>query len=270
MAATAERIIVVTGATGLQGREVAQQLHGEGWRVRALTRKPGSKKAQALAARGIALVQGDMMDPASLAPVFQGAYGVFNVQSPYLSSIASEYGSAGVKPEPTGVPSWDSKLVVEAHMQALGLPVTVLRPMAFMELMTDPKFFPAVSIGHLMPLLVGGAQPIGWLSVRDLGVIVAKVFAEPERYLGQNLQLLSDVKSLDECHRIYAEVLGRKPPRFPMPARIFARFGLSGQDLDAMWRWLRTGELVLDPQPTLAIHPQALTVRTWMKKQSRR
>ena len=43
------------------------------------------------------------------------------------------------------MPSWEFKLAVEAHMHELGLPLTVLRPMAFMELMTDKEFFPPVS-----------------------------------------------------------------------------------------------------------------------------
>jgi uncharacterized protein YbjT (DUF2867 family) len=266
---------------------VAQRLHAEGWKVRALTRKPTSKKAQALAVHGIEVVPGDLMDPASLAPVFREAYGVFSVQNPYLSSVAGEiqqgknvadaakqanvrhlvYGSAGVGPEPTRVPSWDSKLAVEAHLKALGLPVTTLRPMAFMELMTDAKFFPQASTWKVMPELMGGARPVGWLSVRDLGLIVAKVFAEPQRYIGQTLNLLSDVASLDECRRLVTEILGRPPARFPMPAGIFARFGLIGQDLNAMWRWLRTADFPLDPGPTLAIHPQALTVRSWLEAQ---
>jgi uncharacterized protein YbjT (DUF2867 family) len=51
------------------------------------------------------------------------------------------YGSAGIGRR-TGVGSWDSKLIVQAHMETLPLPLTVLRPTAFMESMTD-RAFPA-------------------------------------------------------------------------------------------------------------------------------
>jgi uncharacterized protein YbjT (DUF2867 family) len=281
------RVIVVAGATGLQGGNVARQLHAAGWRVRALTRNPTSPKAQALAAQGIEVVQGNLNDPASLAPVFQGAYGVFSVQNPIPGGTAGEirqgkhagdaarqaglqhfvYASAGTGAPGTGIPSWESKLAVEAHLKSLGLPLTILRPMAFMELMTEPKFFPQVAAWHVMPQMMGGARPIGWLSVRDIGVIAAKAFADPGRFIGQDLSLASDVQSLDACRRLYTEVLGRNPPRFPLPPWLFQRFGFVGQDLGTMWRWLRANEIPFDTRPTLALHPEALTVRAWLATQ---
>jgi uncharacterized protein YbjT (DUF2867 family) len=159
------RLIVVTGATGLQGGAVTRQLLAQGWRVRGLTRNARSKPAAALAASGAEVVQGDMADPATLGPVFAGAYGVYSVQNTLLSGVQGEiqqgknvadaarqanvqhvvYGSAGTGARNTGVPSWDSKLVIEDHMKAIELPLIILRPMAFMELMTAAKFFPHMS-----------------------------------------------------------------------------------------------------------------------------
>jgi uncharacterized protein YbjT (DUF2867 family) len=287
--AVEQRRIVVVGATGLQGGAVARQLLRHGWAVRALTRNPESPKAQALASLGAEVVKGDTTDPASLPTIFQGAYGVFNVQNTMTSGVAGEiqqgknvadaarqagiqhlvYGSAGAGGPGTGVPSWESKLVIEAQMKSLGLPLTILRPMAFMELMTDPKFFPPVAMWHVMPALMGSSRPVVWLSAGDVGVIAAKAFAEPERFIGQEYELASDVKTIDECRTLYAEVLGRRPPRFPMPVWLFERFGIVGKDLATMWRWLRTHEINLDTQPTLALHPQAETVQTWLRKQKR-
>ena len=86
--------------------------------------------------------------------------------------------AAGVGVVGTGVGSWESKLAVEAHMKALGLPWTVLRPMAFMELMTDKTFYPAVSTWHLMPKLMGADRPVPWLCLDDFGAIAARAFAE--------------------------------------------------------------------------------------------
>jgi uncharacterized protein YbjT (DUF2867 family) len=69
-------MIVVTGATGLQGGAVTRHLLKDGWHVRALTRNAASKPAQALMASGVEVVQGDMGEAASLRPIFAGAYGV--------------------------------------------------------------------------------------------------------------------------------------------------------------------------------------------------
>lgn len=287
MATGRDRTILVTGATGLQGGAVARHLLAAGWHVRALTRYPQQKKAQALAALGAEVVQGDMARSDTLAPLLIGVYGVFNVQNPLISGVEGEiiqgknvataakqagvqhlvYGSAGTGARGTGVPSWESKLVVEDYMKSLGLPLTILRPTAFMELMTDKKFFPAVSTWQIMPKLVGGTRPMVWLGADDFGQIVATVFAEPNRFIGQELLLASDVQSLDECRTLYREVMGKSPPRFPMPVWVFARMGLVGQDLTTMWRWLRVEQIDLDTQPTLAIHPGARSVRAWLEQQ---
>lgn len=288
MNADRNQTIVVTGATGLQGSAVTRHLLAGGWHVRALTRNPQSEKAQAISALGAAVVQGDMNDAGSLAPVFDGAYGVFNVQNPVISGIEGEirqgknvadaarqvgiqhvvYGSAGTGVKGTGVPSWESKLVIEEYMKSLDLPLTILRPMAFMELMTEKKFFSPVSTWHIMPLLMGGTRKVVWLCTEDLGFIVAKAFAEPDRFIGQDLKLASDVQSIDECRAIYREVTGKDTPRFPMPLWLFERFGFIGKDLTIMWRWLRDAAIDLDTGPTKAIHPAALSVRSFLEAQT--
>jgi uncharacterized protein YbjT (DUF2867 family) len=152
-------------------------------------------------------------------------------------------------------------------MHALSLPLTILRPMAFMELMTHKKFFPAVAAWHVMPMLVGESRQIGWLCVDDLGAIAARAFAEPERFVGKELALAGDVQSLAECRALYRDVIGRTPAQFPMPVWLFQRFGFVGRDLTTMWRWLQTGSITLNTTPTYAIHPEALTMRAWLSRQ---
>lgn len=281
------RTIVVTGATGRQGGAVARHLLRDGWHVRALTRNPQSTRARALTALGAEVVRGNMNDPASLQPVFKGAYGVYSVQTPYphgseaevrqgknVAEVAREagvqhvvYGSAGFGRKGTGIPSWESKLQIEEHMHALGLALTVLRPTAFMELMTDRTFFPALTTWQTMPILMGPSHRVGWLCTDDLGAIAAKVFANPDQFVGKDLKLASDRKSIDECRTIYRSVMGKNPPHLPIPAWMFARFGFVGKDLTAMWRWLRMDETSIDPETTRSILPGALSVEAWLRRQ---
>lgn len=283
MDAQTRKVVAVTGATGRQGGAVARSLLDAGWHVRALTRNPNSARAQALSALGAEIVQADMEDRQSLQRAFQGAHGVFSVQNPMISGLEAEvrqgknvadaakeagvqhlvYGSAGIG-KSTGIGSWDSKLQVEAHIKALDIPLTILRPTAFMELMTDKDFYPPVSTWHLMPRFMGETRPLVWMSADDLGVIAARAFASPEQYIGRDIKLASDVKSIEECRAIYQDVTGKKPRRFPMPVWMFKRF--VGTDLIDMWTWLRTGELELDTAPTRAIYPDALTIEAWLRK----
>jgi uncharacterized protein YbjT (DUF2867 family) len=279
----ADRVVSVVGATGRQGSAVVRHLLADGWRVRALTRDPSSPAAQALAAQGAELHRVDTEDVDSLRPALDGAYGLFNVQNPHTSSGEAEirqgrnvaraaadaevahvvYGSAGVGDEATGVGSWDSKRVVADRFRELGLTLTELRPMAFMELMTDPGYYPSVSVWHVMPRLMGWSRPVGWLCLDDLGAITARVFSDPERWGDTGLSLAADVRSLDECREAWREVRGRVPRGFPMPAWLFERF--VGDDLPTMWRWLRTAEFEITTRTVREILPEALTVPQWLR-----
>ena len=49
-----------------------------GWRVRGITRNPSSDAAQALAAEGVEIVQGDLDDKQSLIRAFEGAAVIFS------------------------------------------------------------------------------------------------------------------------------------------------------------------------------------------------
>ena len=88
--ATRDRIVVVTGATGRQGGAVARHLLSQGWRVRALSRKPGGKRAQRLADLGAEIVGADMAHPVTLRSAFRGARGIYSVQNPMISGLDGE------------------------------------------------------------------------------------------------------------------------------------------------------------------------------------
>ena len=99
------KIILVTGATGNQGRlssfprfpqlnicltfcaggSVAKLLlqHKDEYRVRALTRNPGSDAAKTLAELGAEVVEGDLTDASTLDPAFKDCWGAFVVTNFY-------------------------------------------------------------------------------------------------------------------------------------------------------------------------------------------
>jgi uncharacterized protein YbjT (DUF2867 family) len=277
-------VVAVIGATGRQGSAVVRHLLRNEWRVRALTRDPSSAASRALRDWGAELHRVNTEDINSLRPAFDGVHGVFNVQNPMTSSLTAEvrqgrnvaeaaadagvghvvYGAAGIGQKPTGVGSWDSKIAVAQHFRDLGLRVTVLRPMAFMELMTDKSYYPSIGVWHIMPRLMGSSRPVGWLCTDDLGAIAARVFADPEAWGEADLNLVSDVESIDECRALWREVRGRTPRGFPMPVWLFERF--VGNDLTTMWQWLRTAEFDMSTDATREILPEALTVRDWLAR----
>lgn len=281
------RVIVVTGATGRQGGAVARHLLGDGWRVRGVTRSPDSRAAKQLADLGVEVVQADMADGARMRAVCDGAHGVFSVQNPMAGGGARAelhqgrtvadaaahagvahlvYGSAGPGTPGTGVAAWDVKWEVAEHVRELGLPVTMLRPMAFMELMTDKDLYPPVAAWHLMPRLVGEDRPLPWLAVQDVGAIAARAFGDPASYVGANLALAGDLRTLGECRALWRQVTGRSPKRFPMPLWLFERF--AGPDLTLMWRWLATHDVDADPAETRQHQPTASTVEEFLRSRT--
>ena len=75
-----EKIIAVTGATGAQAGGLARAILADpsgGFKVRAITRKPDSDSAKALAAKGAQVVVADLDDEKSLEKAFAGAHGAY-------------------------------------------------------------------------------------------------------------------------------------------------------------------------------------------------
>src|ERR1043166_8543812 len=68
-------MILITGATGTNGRELIQQLTIAGQRVRAMVRDP--KKATELQGNNVEIVAGDFSNPASVEDALRGAEKAF-------------------------------------------------------------------------------------------------------------------------------------------------------------------------------------------------
>jgi nucleoside-diphosphate-sugar epimerase len=73
--------VFVTGATGFTGGQLARALAARGYEVSALVRDPG--RAGDLAAAGIRLVPGDLVDTASWASSIRGAQVLYNIAALY-------------------------------------------------------------------------------------------------------------------------------------------------------------------------------------------
>lgn len=75
--------VLVTGATGFTGGHLARYLHRQGHEVRALVRPPTLPRAARLADDGVAIVPGDVTDPASLGPACRDVDVVYHIAALY-------------------------------------------------------------------------------------------------------------------------------------------------------------------------------------------
>src|ERR1700733_4637524 len=87
---TTDRTILITGVTGHQGGATARALHGSGFRIRGLTRRPDSEQATALARQGVEIVNGNLDDEPTLRKALTGVWGVFGVQNTWEAGVERE------------------------------------------------------------------------------------------------------------------------------------------------------------------------------------
>ncbi|MFI6515272.1 NmrA/HSCARG family protein [Spirillospora sp. NPDC050679] len=250
---TDNRTALVTGATGNQGGATARALIERGWTVRALVRTPGSPAAQNLRALGIELVQGDLNDAASLREAMAGAYGVFSVQPLAYEpeTLAAEvrqgkavadaaaasgvrhlvYSSVGGAERGTGIDHFDSKAEIEAHIRALGLPATILRPVFFMD---NLLHYADAEGERVMELPVLPDRPMQMIATPDIGRIAAAVLDGPAEFLGAELEIAGDELPFARVAEIYGRVSGVPTRLVPLPIeeRMFEWFAEDGYRAD--------------------------------------
>ncbi len=287
---TKKKQVLILGATGNVGGAATRELLQRDWQVRAVTRNTESEKAQALARLGAELVQADMDDRASLEAAFDGIRHVFSVQNWVTNGVEGEerqgklvadvakavgvshlvYGSAGTGEPNTGVPHFESKVIVERYMRdQLGLPTTAIRPGPFMELMTKKEFFPPMVAWGAMPRVVGWDRPVPWTAVADIGSAIANVLDNPDKWVGRDINLISDQESLRQCQRIFKTTNGRKPFGLPLPLALFNK--IAGAEFVAMWRWMvdwleqiRPGSLEATIDASRQLCPDLHSVGSWL------
>src|SRR5258708_38303956 len=87
----ADKLILITGATGHQGGATLRHLAKQGgFKLRAMTRKPDGDAAKALVALGAEVVAGDLDDAASVSRALAGAWGVYAGQNTWEAGVEEE------------------------------------------------------------------------------------------------------------------------------------------------------------------------------------
>jgi len=232
-----EKIISVTGATGQQGGAAARHLLAKGWNVRALTRDPSKPAAQALAAAGAEIVQADNDDRASLDRAMQGAYGAFSVQNFWLPGVGAGgeirqgkniadaakaagiehfvYSSVGAAHRGMGQAHFASKWEIEQYVQSLGLPYTILRPVAFMDNYNWQRA--AITNGTFTGWGLRPDKGLQLIAADDIGAVADLVFAHPQDYLGKTLEIAGDELTEQQIAATFTRVIER-PVKLAQPS----------------------------------------------------
>lgn len=279
-----ERSVLVSGATGRQGGAVIRHLLARGWKPRALSRNPGGAAAQDLVGLGVEVVQGDLEDPASLAPAVRGVHGVFSVQDFWavgarrevaqgknLADAAAKagvehfvYSSVGGAERRSGIDHWESKWEIEQHIRGLGLPATMLRPVAFME----NYYVAQVEIGILKGKLVDPVRPektYQTIASDDIGAFAALAFARPAEFIGLELEIAGSELTNPQAAAVFSRVLGQ-PVKFRRLPMAVVRLAM-GKEGYQMFRWFNEAGFQADIAALRRRYPEVHlhTLEEWLR-----
>ncbi|MET7334546.1 NAD(P)H-binding protein [Nonomuraea sp. NPDC005650] len=184
------RTVLVTGARGKTGREVAARLRRSGVLVRA-----GSSQPAGTTTAGTAQVRFDWHDPATWREAVAGVDAIYLMRpdlpaAPELVAgaveanpdaqvvLLSEQGAETLSPD-----HWVRR--VEDAVVTRAASWTLLRPSWFHQVLTDPRFYrDAIRDDRVLSLPSGGA-PIAWVDARDIADVAVAVLRAPEDHHGR-------------------------------------------------------------------------------------
>ena len=281
-----DQTVLVTGATGRQGGAVIRRMLPKGWKLRALTRHPGNAAAQDLARQGIEVVQGDLEDPTSLERALRGAYGVYSVQDFWAVGATREvqqgknladaakkasvahfvYSSVGGAERNSGIDHWQSKWEIENHIRQLGLPATILRPVAFMENYYIDQVEISILKGKLLDP-IRADKPYQTIAIDDIGAFAALAFERPREFIGLELEIAGSALTNPEAAQVFSRVLG-KPVRFRKLPMLLVRLVL-GKELYQMFRWFNEAGFQADIPELRRRYPEVhlQTLEEWLRNE---
>ncbi|PNS15605.1 hypothetical protein CAC42_864 [Sphaceloma murrayae] len=252
------KLLVVVGATGQQGRSIIQSVLEDPqlnklYTIRGTTRNVDSNKAQALASKGIEIVQANVDDPESLRKAFSGADVVYaNTVTIYDgrtreheveqgraladAAVASKVPfyiwmtlpncakiSAG-KFEKNG--HFDGKEEVEQYIRTLPIRSAFFSPGSFMSNFHDTTAPRPAGDGTYA--WAGPARPETQLplidTAADTGKWITAILADFDRFEGKVFTCATKLYTLQEASEIMSNVSGKTIVYKQVPADVFKSF----------------------------------------------
>ena len=277
-----EKIILVTGSTGQQGGTVARNLLKDGWKVRALVRDDKKDSAVELGKLGAEIFKGDMANEQSLDKAMEGVYGVFSVQNFWEHGYEGELkqgkavadaakkanvkhflqSSVGGAERNTNLPHFDVKYEIEKYLKTLNLPVTVIRPVFFMENF-NTWFKPVESEGkQTLNIAMKSDIKLQMIAVEDIGKISTMIFNDPEKFIGKEIEIAGDELTMPEVAKHFENFSGKKTEFVELPVEILRS---NSEEMANMFQWFMDKGYKADLKKQKELFGNTISFGDWLK-----
>lgn len=241
-------MILIVGVTGVLGRETARQLLAAGHKVRGLTRNPES--AVDLKKLGAEIVQGDLIDHASLAKACQGVESVLASAhsllgtGKYKSEAVDDEGhralidaakAAGVKhfvyisalgtgaDHPTDF--YRTKYKIENYLKSSGLSFTILRPPPFMEWHVHNLLGATILTTGKTTIYGAGNNPVNFMAGKDVAHMAVLALTNPGAK-GRTIEIGGpDNVTKNQIAEMYGRFSGKKAKVTNVPTGVMKVMG---------------------------------------------
>lgn len=302
-----KKIIAVIGATGAQGgglvRAIVADKNGE-FTARAITRKPDSENARALAKLGVEVVAADLDDTATLTKAFEGAYGAFCVTNFWehfsaekelaqAKSLAQAAKAAGVKHAiwstledtrklvpltdsrmPTlkdkyKVPHFDAKGEANHYFVDAGVPTTLLQTSFYWDNLVTfgmgPKKGEDGKLAFVLPM---ADKKLPGIAVEDIGKCAYGVFKRPA-LIGKTVSIAGEHLTGTQMAEALSRALEQPVTYNYVPPEVYRTFGFPGaDDLGNMFQYKRDFEKEYCAPRDVAfsreLNPELATFAQWL------
>ncbi len=301
------KVIAVVGATGAQGGGVVRAIAAHpdgGFTARAITRKPDSDAARALAALpNVEVVQADSDDEASLERAFAGAYGAFCVtffwadmsaehELAQARNLAAAAKAAGVRhvvwstledtrrwvtddrmPTLQGkykVPHYDGKEDADAAFREAGVPTTFLRTSFYWENFIYFGLGPQRAEDGVLALTFPlGSSRLPGMSSEDIGKTAYAIFARGDEFVGKTVSIAGEHLTGDQLAESMSRALGEEVRYNDIDPDVFRGFGFPAADeVGNMFQFKRDFEAEYagprDLDFTRSLNPELQDFDTWL------
>ena len=284
--------ILIVGATGTLGRQVARRALDEGYKVRCLVRSP--KKAAFLKEWGAELVPGNLCQPQSLQSALEGVDAVIDAATAKATdnlsmkqvdwdgkvALIQAAKAAGVEryiffsildaEKYSNVPLMEIKRCTELFLSEAGMNYTILRLSGFMQGLIGQYGIPILENQAIW--VTGESSPIAYMDTQDIAKFAVRALSVPATEKQTFAVVGSRAWSAEEIISLCERLTGKQAKITRMPLNLlrimrsvsrFFQWGWNVADRLAFAEVLATGVPLTAPMDevyqTFELDPQETT-----------